>query len=100
MARLVQPLTLCPGETYKFGAWTRAERITAQCEIIFYLGDAPVGLVAPIYEWSSGIARAKTFTASAPEVELSIDIKCGGATNASAVGTVELDDLSLDRVFS
>jgi hypothetical protein len=98
-ARLVQSLTLCPGVRYQFGAWTRQERITAQCEISFYLNGESVGIVAPTFEWSSGIARARTFMASAPEVDLSIDIRCSGSVSANAVGTVELDDLTLERVF-
>ena len=99
-ATLIQQLTLCPGATYAFKAWTRVLRPLAHCEATFKLGDTEVGIVMPTYEWTSGIARSKNYTAEEAEVRLGIDIKCPGTTSSTAVGTIDFDDLSLERVFS
>ena len=101
-ASLRQPLTLCPGATYAFKAWMRVLRPLAQCEASFSIAGQNLGVVLPTMEWTSGIARAKNYTHTSTDnyIALHIDIRCGGTTSPSQLGTIDFDDLSLERAFS
>lgn len=99
-ATLGQSLTLCPGATYAFKAWARVLRPLAQCEATFKIGDEIIGVIQPTATWSSGIARLKTYTADKAEVLLQIGVQCYGSLSSVAPGTIDFDDVSLERVFS
>jgi hypothetical protein len=103
--RLEQPLTLCPGATYRLSAAARAPGSGAsafRCRARFEIGGRVVGALAPGRRWEETLLGAADYVVGPDDadaaVDLTVDMACPGAPGVPGTRVLELDDIDVGLV--
>lgn len=98
--RVSQALTLCPGTSYDFSAYSRQERTSSECSAEFVIGGQSLFLAEPGTSWEFG-SEQYTLTGSdaeAASVDLDIIFVCIGSGDDDGNRVIDIDDVSLTPV--
>jgi hypothetical protein len=103
---LLQPLTLCPGATYRLSAAARAPdggRTGAiRCRARFEMGGRAVGTLVPGQRWEEALVGAADYTVGPDDADAAVDLRvemaCPGAPSVGGERILELDDIDIGMV--
>jgi hypothetical protein len=103
---LLQPLTLCPGATYRLSAAARApdggKTGAFRCRARFEIGGRAAGTLEPGRRWEEALAGAADYTVGPDDadagVELRVEMACPGAPGLGGERVLEIADLDIGMV--
>lgn len=98
-----QAVTLCPGRTYQFEAWTRQIDSLDGCLIKFLINEQELGNVMATTIWGNDMKNRQNYTVGeeneSASVTFLIVVECKGRPESSEERTLVIDDLSLTPVL-
>ena len=103
---LLQPLTLCPGATYRLSAAARApdggRTAAIRCRARFEIGGRAVGTLVPGPRWEEALVDAADYTVGPDDADAAVDLRvemaCPGAPSVGGERILELDDIDIGMV--
>jgi hypothetical protein len=91
---LGQELSVCPGATYDFSAWTRRPIAASGCVATYRIGGQTVA-TSPTTIETTWLQAKGTWTATAPKARLVIRVQCTGNVPRGLVKELYIDDVEL-----
>jgi hypothetical protein len=103
---LLQPLTLCPGATYRLSAAARApdggRAGEFRCRARFKIGGRTVGALVPGQRWDETLAGAADYMVGPDVADAAVDLRvemaCPGAPGVDGARILDLDNVDVGMV--
>lgn len=92
------PVTLCPGEQYRFSASSRQADIDAQCSISYGIGDNTIFTARPQEAWLAQ-PRSEFYTAGNTPETVSVDVSVAVTYSGQGGAPVGTDEAGFLYVF-
>jgi hypothetical protein len=89
-----QELSVCPGTTYDFSAWTRRPLPASGCVATYRIGGQTVA-TSPTTIETTWLQAKGTWTAITPEARLLVRVQCTGSVPRGQVKELYIDDVEL-----